>query len=185
MYGFGSSLYYFPILSLTPAFFDRHRGFALGLILSGAGVGGLILSPVMHALIVKYGVRWALRVLGLWNFAVGIPVSLVVKRKPGNMASGRGTTRLNMGVVTRGTFIWQVCPQSLSCGCSSYYDTLLIDDLVIRSLPASRGQHRAHILSDHVFCLSSVLFFCDRQLATSCQQYSQQRRAHIYGHTGR
>ena len=108
MYGLGSSLYYFPVLSLSPSYFDRNRGFALGLMLSGAGVGGLVLSPVMHSLIVKLGIRWALRILGLWNLFVGVPISFVVKRKPGETASEHGTARLNMGVASRGTFVWQV-----------------------------------------------------------------------------
>jgi MFS family permease len=107
MYGIGSSLFYFPILSLTPMYFDRHRGFALGLVLSGAGIGGLVLSPVMHTLITTVGISWALRILGFWNLAVGIPISLVVKRRPG-VAIGRGNTRLNMAVAKRGTFLWQV-----------------------------------------------------------------------------
>lgn len=107
MYGIGSSLFYFPILSLTPVYFDRHRGFALGLVLSGAGVGGLVWSPVMHSLITQLGIGWALRILALCNLVIGIPVSLVVKRRPG-FAAGRGSTRLNMNVARSGTFIWQV-----------------------------------------------------------------------------
>ncbi|KAI0697283.1 MFS general substrate transporter [Cytidiella melzeri] len=119
MYGIGSSLFYFPILSLTPTYFDRHRGFALGLVLSGAGIGGLVLSPVMHTLITRLGIRWALRVLGLWNMLVGIPISLVVKRRPlaGVVdGSGRVRTRLDMGVAKRGTFVWQALGAFLQAG---------------------------------------------------------------------
>lgn len=108
LYGAGASLYYFPVLALTPVYFDRHRGFALGFILSGAGVGGLVLSPILNVLITKLGVRWALRILGLWNFVVGVPVSLVVK-KQGSMYTAQGShTRVDLSVAKRGTFIWQV-----------------------------------------------------------------------------
>ncbi|KAI0338248.1 monocarboxylate transporter [Trametopsis cervina] len=115
MYGIGSSLFYFPILSLIPLYFDRHRGFAVGFVLSGAGIGGLILSPVMHALITNLGIGWALRILGLWNLAIGIPIALVVKRPPGS-TSGRGNTRLPMNVAKRGTFLWQALGAFLQAG---------------------------------------------------------------------
>lgn len=39
LYGVGSSMMYFPILSVAPEYFDQHRGSAMGVILSGAGVG--------------------------------------------------------------------------------------------------------------------------------------------------
>ncbi|KAI0088058.1 monocarboxylate transporter [Irpex rosettiformis] len=117
LYGIGASLFYFPILSLTPMYFDRHRGFAVGLVLSGAGVGGLVLSPIIHSLITHLNIQWTLRILGLWNFAVGIPISFVVKRKPGRpIPSGTGSTRLNASVAKRGTFIWQALGAFLQAG---------------------------------------------------------------------
>ncbi|GJE90222.1 MFS general substrate transporter [Phanerochaete sordida] len=115
LYGIGSSLYYFPILSLTPAYFDRHRGFALGFVLSGAGVGGLVLSPVMSALISRLGIGWALRILGFWNLAVGIPVSFVVKKR-GNVYSASGRTTVDLSVAKRGAFIWQAFGAFLQAG---------------------------------------------------------------------
>ncbi|KAH7926862.1 MFS general substrate transporter [Leucogyrophana mollusca] len=105
LYGIGSSMYYFPIMALTPLYFDAHRGFAMGLILAGSGTGGLVLAPVLNALIAKFGVRWALRVLGLWNLIIGIPVACVVKKRPGFGA--RQGTRVGLGLAKRGTFVWQ------------------------------------------------------------------------------
>ncbi|KAH7911622.1 major facilitator superfamily domain-containing protein [Hygrophoropsis aurantiaca] len=105
LYGIGSSMYYFPIMALTPLYFDAHRGFAMGLILAGSGSGGLVLAPVLNTLISRYGVGWALRILGLWNLAIGIPVALVLKKRPG-FGARRGT-RLGMGLAKRGTFVWQ------------------------------------------------------------------------------
>ncbi|KAK7058108.1 monocarboxylate transporter [Favolaschia claudopus] len=115
LYGLGSSLYYFPIMTIAPTYFDRHRGFAMGFILSGAGIGGLVLAPVLQILIDKYGVRNALRILAGWNFLVGIPVACVVKRRAGfsgagagaGAGAGSGATRLNLALVGRGTFLYQ------------------------------------------------------------------------------
>ncbi|OSD00871.1 MFS general substrate transporter [Trametes coccinea BRFM310] len=107
LYGIGSSMYYFPIMSLTPAYFDRNRGAAMGIVLAGSGVGGLVLSPVFHVLLTRIGIRWALRILGLWNFALGIPISSVLTKKHGAAASAAGSTRVSMALIKRGTFILQ------------------------------------------------------------------------------
>ncbi|KAJ6609564.1 major facilitator superfamily domain-containing protein [Mycena sp. CBHHK59/15] len=105
LYGGGSALYYFPIMSVAPTYFDAHRGGAMGVVLAGAGAGGLVFAPVLRVLLDRVGVRWALRVLGLWNLAVGVPVACVVKRRPG--FGGAGQTRMTMGLVRRGTFLYQ------------------------------------------------------------------------------
>lgn len=108
LYGIGSSMYYFPIMSLTPAYFDRNRGAAMGIVLAGSGVGGLVLSPVFHTMLTRLGIRWALRILGIWNFALGIPISSVLTKKHGAAASAAGGTRVSMAMIKRGTFILQV-----------------------------------------------------------------------------
>ncbi len=101
-------MYYFPLMSLTPAYFDRNRGAAMGIVLAGSGVGGLVLSPVFHILLTRLGIRWALRVLGIWNFVLGIPISSVLTKKHGVAAGATGRTRVSMALVKRGTFILQV-----------------------------------------------------------------------------
>ncbi|KAJ7451254.1 monocarboxylate transporter [Mycena galericulata] len=112
LYGLGSSMYYFPIMSISPTYFDRHRGFAMGCILSGAGIGGLVMAPVLQVLLDRYGVRTALRILAAWNFAVGVPVSCVIPRRAGfereRISTGTGAnTHINMALVKRGTFVYQ------------------------------------------------------------------------------
>lgn len=108
LYGIGSSMYYFPIMSLTPAYFDRNRGAAMGIVLAGSGIGGLVLSPVFHILLTRLGIRWALRILGMWNFVLGIPISSVLTKKHGAAANAAGRTRVSMAMIKRGTFILQV-----------------------------------------------------------------------------
>lgn len=77
----------------------------MGFILSGTGIGGLVLAPVLHYLLDHLGVQWALRILGIWNLAVGLPVACVVRQRPGFGArSSNQNTRINMALVTRGTF---------------------------------------------------------------------------------
>ena len=98
-------------MSLAPRFFDRNRGLAMGFILSGIGVGGLVLAPTVQALIQRVGVRWTLRILGLWSFVLMVPVALVPRHPPGFEArrrGGPGGSRFNADLLKRGTFIAQV-----------------------------------------------------------------------------
>jgi len=96
-------------MSLAPRFFDRNRGFAMGVILSGNGAGGLVLAPVVQTLIEHVGVRWTLRVLALLNFILLVPIAFVPRHPPGFEARRRGDARarLNLKLVTRGVFIGQ------------------------------------------------------------------------------
>ncbi|CAK7225194.1 hypothetical protein SCUCBS95973_005779 [Sporothrix curviconia] len=78
LYGLGSSMLYFPLLGPAPEYFNRHRATALGLILSGGGVGSLVLSPVVRALLSAVGGRWTLRFLAALSVVVGTPVAWAV-----------------------------------------------------------------------------------------------------------
>jgi MFS family permease len=99
-------MYYFPIMAITPIYFDKHRGFAVGFVLAGSGAGGVVMAPVLQTLLDRYGVHWALRILGIWNLAVGIPVACVARHRSGFGAGMR--TRMSMTVIKRGTFLYQV-----------------------------------------------------------------------------
>ncbi|KAG6919895.1 hypothetical protein DXG01_015603 [Tephrocybe rancida] len=90
-------------MSITPVYFDRHRGFAMGVILAGSGIGGVVIAPVLQVLLDKYGISWALRILGIWNLFLGIPVACVVRHRTG--FGSRGRTRINMGLVKRGSLL--------------------------------------------------------------------------------
>ncbi|KAJ7075661.1 monocarboxylate transporter [Mycena belliarum] len=72
------------------------------------GVGGLVLAPVLQVLLGRYGVGPTLRILAGWNFAMGVPVACVVRRRSAfNRSAGREPTRINMALVKRGTFLYQ------------------------------------------------------------------------------
>ncbi|KAI0308322.1 MFS general substrate transporter [Multifurca ochricompacta] len=103
LFGIGSSMLYYPMTSLTPRFFDRHRGFAMGIALSGSGAGGLVLAPVTQSLLARFGAPVTLRILGVWNFVVCIPISFVVRRPPGYTPA-----RLSLTLAKKGTFLLQL-----------------------------------------------------------------------------
>ncbi|KAK7043104.1 hypothetical protein VNI00_008458 [Paramarasmius palmivorus] len=114
IYGLGASMYYFPILAITPMYFDRHRGFAMGIVLAGSSVGGLVLAPVQQYFLDHYGLQWTLRALGIWNFVVAIPVSMIVRHRSG--VGFRSRTRIDNRLVKKGTFWYQAFGAFLQAG---------------------------------------------------------------------
>lgn len=95
---------YFPILSVAPEYFDRHRGLAMGFILSGAGIGGLILSPLTRVLLDTVGVRWCLRILSFANLVITLPIALFA---PPSLSATTRPTLVNMTLAKKPAFILQ------------------------------------------------------------------------------
>ena len=88
LYGVGSSMLYFPLVSVAPEYFDRHRGAAMGFILSAAGVGGVFFSLIVRALLDAIGARWTLRIMFLQNLALSLAIAIAalpsrsIERRP-------------------------------------------------------------------------------------------------------
>ncbi|KAK0621752.1 major facilitator superfamily domain-containing protein, partial [Bombardia bombarda] len=108
--GFGMSLLYFPLLAPAPEYFTTHRATAMGFMLAGGGAGGLILSPVIRALLSSVGGRWTLRIYALFNLVVGLPIAWAVPRSrfaTVSTADGpeRRNTHVSRALAVRSTFI--------------------------------------------------------------------------------
>jgi MFS family permease len=63
--GCAACLAYIPAVTISPAFFDTRRGLAMGIILSGTGLGGMLWAPFLRYLITEIGFRHTLRVSGV------------------------------------------------------------------------------------------------------------------------
>jgi sugar phosphate permease len=61
--------------------FRKKAGIALGVVGAGIGAGGLMVLPIVR-LIDLYQWRTALIILGLGMWAIGIPLSLVIRNRP-------------------------------------------------------------------------------------------------------
>ncbi|KAG7089968.1 hypothetical protein E1B28_011593 [Marasmius oreades] len=159
LYGLGASMYYFPILAITPLYFDRHRGFAMGIVLAGSSLGGLVFAPVQQYLLDHHGIQWTLRILGIWNFAVGIPVSMVIQRYPSSFRGGSeaGQRRwINTAALSKGTFWFQALGAFLQAGGNVvpiYY--IVAYSVSVLSLSPSTGSMLLSVNSG-VNCLSRV-----------------------------
>ncbi|KAI5456638.1 major facilitator superfamily domain-containing protein [Mariannaea sp. PMI_226] len=62
--GIGTSLSYMTSVTVAPTWFSARRGLALGIILSGTGIGGLVWAPALTASINSIGYRNTLRLSG-------------------------------------------------------------------------------------------------------------------------
>jgi predicted MFS family arabinose efflux permease len=64
------------------AWFDRRRGLALGIAMSGVGLGGFIMPQLAEALIERVGWRGAYAVLGLLTLLIAFPAVALWVREP-------------------------------------------------------------------------------------------------------
>lgn len=85
----------------------------MGFILSGAGVGGLVLSPVTSALLGRVGTRWTLRSLALINLVVGMAVALAASP---SRSSVRRPTLVNVRIAVKPAFVLQALAALLQAG---------------------------------------------------------------------
>lgn len=64
MIGLGTCLAYMPAVTVSPPWFTSRRGVAMGIILSGTGVGGVVWAPAISATVARFGFRTSLRMSG-------------------------------------------------------------------------------------------------------------------------
>ncbi|KAM5464897.1 hypothetical protein MferCBS49748_005156 [Microsporum ferrugineum] len=76
----------------------------MGFILSGASIGGLILSPLIRALLDIIGARWTLRAMALANLMITLPVAISA---PPSRSMTRRPTLVNIRLAKKPAFILQ------------------------------------------------------------------------------
>jgi len=80
--GIGTCLAYMPAVTVTPAWFTARRGLAMGIVLSGTGVGGVVWAPALKACIDRVGFRNTLRLTGALSFVLIGAGSAVLSWEP-------------------------------------------------------------------------------------------------------
>jgi MFS family permease len=136
LYGMGSSLLYFPILSVAPEYFTAHRGSAMGFILSGAGIGGLVFSPLIRALISSIGPRWTLRALAVFVLVASLPIAATAA--PSRFV-GRRQTHINVKLAMKPSFLFSVGAGFLQAGGNGLPLTFLAEYSVVLGYSAGLG----------------------------------------------
>lgn len=136
LYGIGSSCLYFPILSAAPEYFNTNRGSAMGFILSGAGIGGLVLSPSIRALLTALGPRWTLRFMAFLNLVVSLPIAITAS--PSRFIGTR-KTHLDLHLALKPLFIFSVLAAFLQAGGNGLPLTFISEYSVAVGFSASFG----------------------------------------------
>lgn len=85
----------------------------MGFILSGAGIGGLIFSPMIRALLTAIGPRWTLRALAFMNLLIALPIA--VTASPSRFI-GRRPTHVDLKLAMKPAFILSVGAAFLQAG---------------------------------------------------------------------
>jgi MFS family permease len=79
LFGIGCAIAYFPALTLISHWFQKKKGLATGIAVSGSGMGGLVVAPVVRSLISTIGVAGTLRSLAGFCGIVTIISGLLLK----------------------------------------------------------------------------------------------------------
>ncbi|KAI9267807.1 major facilitator superfamily domain-containing protein, partial [Sporodiniella umbellata] len=82
MHGTGAALLYIVSMSISPQWFIKKRAFAMGVMVSGSGLGGLIMPFVMTHLNETLGGAWCYRVLGVVSFIISSISAILLKENP-------------------------------------------------------------------------------------------------------
>lgn len=78
----GTSASFAPLVADTSQWFDRRRGIALAICMSGNYVAGAVWPPVMQYFIDSVGWRQTYVGMGLFCAATMVPLALVLRRRP-------------------------------------------------------------------------------------------------------
>ncbi|KAH8797941.1 major facilitator superfamily domain-containing protein [Xylogone sp. PMI_703] len=80
--GVGACMAYIPAVTVVPTWFNKRRGLAMGIVISGSGVGGVCWAPALRAMNDKIGFRDTLRLTGSLSFLLIVGAALVLKWEP-------------------------------------------------------------------------------------------------------
>ncbi|KAG0205395.1 hypothetical protein BGX28_003016 [Mortierella sp. GBA30] len=99
LFGVGASFTYYPAIAVPSQYFVKNRGLAIGIAVSGTGLGGFILAPLTQVMIDRIDIFWSLRILALLLFVVCGGASVLIKERKEdtsleaeNMQEGQETT---------------------------------------------------------------------------------------------
>ncbi|GAA5982515.1 hypothetical protein JCM10908_006679 [Rhodotorula pacifica] len=81
MFGVGSALCFFSVATLPAQYFLRRRNLTTGLVFSGSGLGGAVLSIVTSQLLQRVSLAWTFRIIGLLMTAINLPAALALKAR--------------------------------------------------------------------------------------------------------
>ena len=89
------------------SWFERRRGTALALVMSGGAVGAMVLPPIAEALIATIGWRRTCLTLGLGVLVIGLPVAgRLIRQRPSAARGPAQTEGASLGEGLRSRVFW-------------------------------------------------------------------------------
>ncbi|OLY80973.1 putative transporter MCH4 [Smittium mucronatum] len=79
LYGFGIGFVFSVALSTTSQWFEKYRGLALGTVMAGSGLGGLVIARITSAITNNLDIHWALRISSFLILAIVVPSTLAFR----------------------------------------------------------------------------------------------------------
>ncbi len=73
---------------LIAPWFERKRGVAVSLALTGASGGGIVIAPALLALVAQVGFQWGVRIAALAMVATLLPVAMLLRKTPAQLGLG-------------------------------------------------------------------------------------------------
>ncbi len=80
--GVGVACCYVPVLAVVGGWFDKRRTTALGIAVSGVGIGTLVVAPIAAALILRYGWRESYVIMGIGSAMLLFVFALLIEAPP-------------------------------------------------------------------------------------------------------
>ncbi|KAL7319906.1 hypothetical protein PS15m_002988 [Mucor circinelloides] len=81
LFGVGASCMYGTVMAVTPQWFTKNRGIALGIVAGGSGIGGLVVPFIVTPLNRNLGPGWTYRILGFICLFCDIIACIFVKER--------------------------------------------------------------------------------------------------------
>lgn len=102
-FGFGMGFLFVGSVGITPQWFHRRRGLAMGINAAGSGLGGLIYSLAVGAMIPRLGLSWAFRILGIVACVVNLVCANLLRDR--NKAVGSRFKAFHLPLLKRPEFL--------------------------------------------------------------------------------
>lgn len=102
-FGLGMGFLFVGSVGLAPQWFDKKRSLANGICAAGSGIGALTWNLATQAIIDRWGLPWAFRILGICVFCSTTFCTIIVKDR--NKAVGTRTVGLDWKLFTRWEFV--------------------------------------------------------------------------------
>ncbi|OJJ57485.1 hypothetical protein ASPSYDRAFT_90769 [Aspergillus sydowii CBS 593.65] len=102
-FGLGMGFLFVGSVGITPQWFHRRRGLAMGINAAGSGLGGLIYSLAVGAIIPRLGLSWAFRILGIVACVVNLVCANLLRDR--NKAVGSRFRAFHLPLLKRPQFL--------------------------------------------------------------------------------